>query len=339
MVRGSAPSGDGREPPAIEVHELSKRYGDLDAVNQVTLEVARGETFGFLGPNGAGKSTTISMLCTLVRPTGGWARVAGSDVVREQAQVRRRIGLVFQDSTLDEYLTAAENLRFHAELYGVPRHTVGPRMAQVLEMVDLADRRDSVVRTFSGGMQRRLEIARGLLHSPSVLFLDEPTVGLDPQTRTHIWRYINELKERERTTMFLTTHYMDEAEYCDRIAIMDHGRVVAEGTPEALKASVGQDRVELRTGDDQQAIAVLRSRFGIEATISEGAVTFHVEGGEEFIPRLFAGLEVPINSVRVARPTLDDVFMAYTGRTIRDAEATVGDRMRANPWMRARRRR
>jgi ABC-2 type transport system ATP-binding protein len=265
--------------------------------------------------------------------------VAGSDVVREQARVRRRIGLVFQDSTLDEYLTAAENLRFHAELYGVPRHTVEARMAQVLEMVDLADRRDSVVRTFSGGMQRRLEIARGLLHSPAVLFLDEPTVGLDPQTRTHIWRYINELKERERTTMFLTTHYMDEAEYCDRIAIMDHGRVVAEGTPEALKASVGQDRVELRTGDDQQAIAILRSRFGIEATISEGSVTFHVEGGEEFIPRLFAGLEVPINSVRVSRPTLDDVFMAYTGRTIRDAEATVGDRMRANPWMRARRRR
>jgi ABC-2 type transport system ATP-binding protein len=338
-VRGSAPSGDGREPPAIEVHELSKRYGDLDAVNQVTFEVSRGETFGFLGPNGAGKSTTISMLCTLVRPTGGWARVAGSDVVREQARVRRRIGLVFQDSTLDEYLTAAENLRFHAELYGVPRHTVEPRMAQVLEMVDLADRRDSVVRTFSGGMQRRLEIARGLLHSPSVLFLDEPTVGLDPQTRTHIWRYINELKERERTTMFLTTHYMDEAEYCDRIAIMDHGRVVAEGTPEALKASVGQDRVELRTGDDEQAIAVLRADFGIEATISEGAVTFHVGGGEEFIPRLFGGLEVPINSVRVSRPTLDDVFMAYTGRTIRDAEATVGDRMRANPWMRARRRR
>jgi ABC-2 type transport system ATP-binding protein len=325
--------------PVITTEGLSKDYGSGRGLFELDLEVRQGEVFGFLGPNGAGKSTTISMLCTLVRPTGGWARVAGSDVVREQAQVRRRIGLVFQDSTLDEYLTAAENLRFHAELYGVPRHTVGPRMAQVLEMVDLADRRDSVVRTFSGGMQRRLEIARGLLHSPSVLFLDEPTVGLDPQTRTHIWRYINELKERERTTMFLTTHYMDEAEYCDRIAIMDHGRVVAEGTPEALKASVGQDRVELRTGDDQQAIAVLRSRFGIEATISEGAVTFHVEGGEEFIPRLFAGLEVPINSVRVARPTLDDVFMAYTGRTIRDAEATVGDRMRANPWMRARRRR
>ncbi|MBO0893710.1 MAG: ATP-binding cassette domain-containing protein, partial [Acidimicrobiales bacterium] len=166
-VRGSTPPGDGREPPAIEVHELSKRYGDLDAVKEVSFEVARGETFGFLGPNGAGKSTTISMLCTLVRPTGGWARVAGGDVVREQGRVRRRIGLVFQDSTLDEYLTAAENLRFHAELYGVPRHTVEPRLAQVLEMVDLADRRDSVVRTFSGGMQRRLEIARGLLHSPA----------------------------------------------------------------------------------------------------------------------------------------------------------------------------
>jgi ABC-2 type transport system ATP-binding protein len=337
--RGAGLEGDGAEAPAIEVHELSKRYGDLDAVKQVTFEVARGETFGLLGPNGAGKSTTISMLCTLVRPTGGWARVAGSDVVREQASVRRRIGLVFQDTTLDEYLTAAENLRFHAELYGVPRQSVDSRMSQVLEMVDLADRQDSVVRTFSGGMQRRLEIARGLLHSPAVLFLDEPTVGLDPQTRTHIWRYINELKQRERTTMFLTTHYMDEAEYCDRIAIMDHGRLVAEGTPEALKASVGQDRVELRTADDEAAITSLRSRFGIEAAISEEAVTFHVAGGEAFVPRLFSELEVAINSVRVARPTLDDVFMAYTGRTIRDAEATVSDRMRANPWMRARARR
>jgi ABC-2 type transport system ATP-binding protein len=324
--------------PAIRVEGLSKRYGDLQAVKGVSFEVAPGETFGFLGPNGAGKSTTISMLCTLSAPSGGRATVAGFDVVSQRAEVRRRIGLVFQDTTLDDYLTAAENLRFHAELYGVPRGNVGPRMAQVLEMVGLAERRDSLVRTFSGGMKRRLEIARGLLHSPRVLFLDEPTVGLDPQTRAHIWSYINQLKDRERITMFLTTHYMDEAEYCDRIAIIDHGTLVAVDTPEALKASVGQDRVELVTDDDQGAIRALGERFALEARISEGAVTVHVASGAEFVPQLFAGLEVPVRSVRVARPTLDDVFMTYTGRTIRDAEAGAADRLRASPWMRARRR-
>ncbi len=323
---------------AIVVEGLSKRYGDLQAVREVSFEVAAGETFGFLGPNGAGKSTTISMLCTLSAPSGGRASVAGFDVVSARAEVRRRIGLVFQDTTLDDYLTAAENLRFHAELYGVPRGAVGARMAQVLEMVGLAERRDSLVRTFSGGMKRRLEIARGLLHSPRVLFLDEPTVGLDPQTRAHIWSYINQLKDKERITMFLTTHYMDEAEYCDRIAIIDHGTLVAVDTPEALKASVGQDRVELVTDDDQAAIRALGERFALEAKLSEGAVTVHVPSGAEFVPRLFAGLEVPVRSVKVARPTLDDVFMTYTGRTIRDAEAGAADRLRASPWMRARRR-
>ncbi len=212
----------------IAVRDLTKRFEQVEAVRGVTFDVAPGETFGFLGPNGAGKSTTISILCTLVRPTSGHASVAGFDVVAEPLRVRSRIGLVFQDTTLDDYLTAAENLRFHAELYGVRRAEVGPRIDEVLEMVGLADRRTSLVRTFSGGMKRRLEIARGLLHSPRVLFLDEPTVGLDPQTRSHIWSYINELRTRESITVFLTTHYMDEAEHCDRIAIIDHGELVAE---------------------------------------------------------------------------------------------------------------
>ena len=241
------------------MRELTKRYGDIEAVRGIDFEVASGETFGFLGPNGAGKSTTISILCTLIRPTSGKAMVAGHDVVAERDTVRRNIGLVFQDTTLDTYLTAEQNLRFHADLYGVPKSAVAPRMRQVLEMVGLWDRRESLVQTYSGGMQRRLEIARGLLHSPHVLFLDEPTVGLDPQTRSSIWGYINELKQREDITIFLTTHYMDEAEHCDRIAIIDHGKIVAIDTPEALKASVGKDRVQIRTADDQAAIAELRN--------------------------------------------------------------------------------
>ena len=324
---------------AIEVTDLVRRFGDLEAVRGVSFDVDRGETFGFLGPNGAGKSTTISMLCTLLRPTSGRALVAGYDVASQRGEVRKRIGLVFQDTTLDDYLTAAENLGFHAELYGVPHNQSARRQQDVLEMVGLWDRRDGLVRTFSGGMKRRLEIARGLLHSPRVLFLDEPTVGLDPQTRAHIWSYINELRRRESITMFLTTHYMDEAEHCDRIAIIDQGQIVVVDTPEALKASVGRDRVQLHTSDDEATIAALKDHFGLDATLSEGSVTVYVAGGEQFVPRLFSELEVSISSVSIARPTLDDVFMNYTGRTIRDAEASSGERMAASPWMRAARRR
>jgi ABC-2 type transport system ATP-binding protein len=305
---------------AIEVDDLRKSFDEVEAVRGVSFEVAAGEVFGFLGPNGAGKTTTINMLCTLAKPTGGSARVAGHDVVRERDDVRRHIGLVFQDPTLDGYLTAEQNLRLHAELYGVDSALVPGRMRQVLEMVGLWERRDATVMTFSGGMRRRLEIARGFLHSPRVLFLDEPTIGLDPQTRSSIWRYIAQLQEREEITIFMTTHYMDEAEFCDRIAIMDQGEIVVLDTPEALKAQVGADRVRIQTEDDDAAIAALADRFGVEATISEGAVTFFVPSGEEFVPRLFAELGVAIRSVSVSRPTLDDVFMSHTGTTIRDAE-------------------
>jgi len=322
--------------PAVAARALAKRYGAVEAVRGIDLEVAPGETFGFLGPNGAGKSTTINILCTLTAPSGGAARVAGFDVVSERDDVRRHIGLVFQDTTLDNYLSAEQNLRFHAELYGIPRAVTGPRIQQVMEMVGLWDRRASLVGTFSGGMKRRLEIARGLLHSPRVLFLDEPTVGLDPQTRSSIWAYVDALKRREEITIFMTTHYMEEAEYCDRIAIMDAGRIVALGTPEALKAEVGRDRVQIRTADDAAAIAALRSRFGLDAAVRDGAVTFSVAEGERFVPRLFAELGVPIRSVSVARPTLDDVFMAHTGTTIRDAEASRAERTRVGPFARGR---
>src|SRR5436190_6159363 len=304
----------------IEVEELRKKFDDFEAVRGVSFEVEPGEVFGFLGPNGAGKTTTINMLCTLAKPTSGSATVAGHDVAKERDDVRRHIGLVFQDPTLDGYLTAEQNLKLHAELYGVQSSLVADRMRLVLEMVGLYDRKDSVVGTFSGGMRRRLEIARGLMHSPRVLFLDEPTIGLDPQTRSSIWNYIRELKQREEITIFMTTHYMDEAEWCDRIAIMDHGEIVALDEPETLKAQIGKDRVVIHTDDDQAAIAALAERFDIEATIAEGAVIFGVPGGEQFVPRLFAELGVPINGVSVSRPTLDDVFMNYTGKTIRDAE-------------------
>jgi ABC-2 type transport system ATP-binding protein len=197
--------------PVVQVTDLVKRYGELEAVRGINFEVQPGETFGFLGPNGAGKSTTIKILCTLANPTSGSARVSGHDVVRQRDIVRRNIGLVFQDPTLDSYLTGEQNLRFHADLYGVPRAQLPARMKMVLDMVNLWDRRKSTVDTYSGGMRRRLEIARGLLHAPRVLFLDEPTVGLDPQTRTGIWEYISDLKQREDITIFLTTHYMDEA--------------------------------------------------------------------------------------------------------------------------------
>jgi ABC-2 type transport system ATP-binding protein len=324
-LNSAAGHAEAAQDAVITVSGLVKRYGDIEAVRGIDFSVRRGETFGFLGPNGAGKTTTIKILCTLAEATGGQALVAGYDTATSRDAVRRNIGLVFQDTTLDTYLTAEQNLRFHAELYGVPKTAVLPRMRQVLDMVGLWDRRASLVSTYSGGMQRRLEIARGLLHAPRVLFLDEPTVGLDPQTRASIWAYINDLKKREDITIFLTTHYMDEAENCDRIAIIDHGKIVAIDTPEALKASVGKDRVQIHTADDAAAIRALAETFGIEAAVHEGAVTFAVAAGEQFVPRLFGELGIPIRSVSVSRPSLDDVFMSYTGTTIRDAEGAAGN--------------
>lgn len=310
---------------AVSVRGLVKRYGEVDAVRGIDLDVAQGEMFGFLGPNGAGKTTTIKILCTLGEATEGTATVAGCDVGTQRAEVRRRIGLVFQEPTLDTYLSAEQNLRFHGELYGMPRRLLRERMDEVLEMVGLSDRRHDQVLKFSGGMKRRLEIGRGLMHAPQVLFLDEPTIGLDPQTRASIWEYIAKLRQTQEITIFVTTHYMDEAEHCDRIAIMNDGKIVVTDTPDALKNSVGADRVQIRTDDDGEAIMRLRDRLGVEAAMHDGMVTFSVPGGAGFVPRLFAGLGVGIESVTVTRPSLDDVFMSYTGRTIADAEKADGN--------------
>jgi ABC-2 type transport system ATP-binding protein len=325
-------------PPAIVVRGLEKRYDDVEAVRGIDFEVPQGEVFGFLGPNGAGKSTTIKILCTLATPTAGTATVAGHDVVTARDAVRQEIGLVFQETTLDEYLSAERNLLFHGELYGVTGEELGHRVKTMMEMVGLWDRRKSPVATFSGGMKRRLEIARGLVHMPKVLFLDEPTIGLDPQTRNTIWATIAELRRERALTIFVTTHYMDEAEHCDRIGIVDAGKLVALDTPANLKAQIGNDRVQIRTANDDSAITALRERFAIEAKIHEDAVTFGVTSGEAFLPRLFSSfgeLGLPIRSVSVSRPSLDDVFLSFTGSRIRDAESRD---QRTNPLARMPRR-
>jgi len=305
--------------PAIRAVGVRKAYPEVEAVRGIDLTIAQGEIFGFLGPNGAGKTTMIAMLCTLAVPTAGRIEIAGHDTRRAPGRVRRSLGLVFQETTLDGDLTAAENLRFHADLYALPTATLPARIDAMLALVGLADRRDDLVRTLSGGMQRRLEIARGLLHHPRVLFLDEPTVGLDPQARSQVWAYLRAVREREATTLFLTTHYLDEAEQCDRIAIVDGGRVVVEGTPAALKAVLGADRVQLRTGDDIAAAAELRARFGLAATLGPQGVSVQAEDGARLVPRLCAGLDVPIHEVTVTRPSLDEVFLHYTGHPIRPA--------------------
>ena len=313
---------------AVEVRGLVKSYGSIEAVRGIDLSISPGEVFGFLGPNGAGKSTTISILCTLLRPTSGLARVAGIDVTRDPGGVRRRIGLVFQDPSLDDQLTARENLEFHAFLYGVPRAQRRERIDQALEMVELQERGGSQVKTFSGGMKRRLEIARGILHHPQVLFLDEPTLGLDPQTRNRIWAYLHDLRKREGITIFMTTHYMDEAELCDRIGVIDNGRIVAEGSPDELKAMVGGDVVTVTAAVPQAAADEIRRAFELEPIVDGRSLRVEVPDGAAFVPRVVRELTVPLTAVTLSRPSLDDVFLKLTGHAIRDEGAGQLDQMR-----------
>jgi len=318
--------------PVIEVKDLKRTFGDFVAVKDVSFEVEEGEIFGFLGPNGAGKSTTINMLCTLLKTSGGSASVNGYDVATQQDKVRRSIGLIFQDPTLDERLTGWQNLQFHAMLYDVPTETFKERSAELLEMVELTDKVRESVKSFSGGMKRRLEIARGLLHHPKVLFLDEPTIGLDPQTRWHIWEYLENVRDRERLTLFLTTHYMDEAEVCDRIAIIDHGEIVALDSPDKLKSLVGGDVVTLSTDDNARAASVLAG-MDVEHQVTSEGLRVEIDHGDQFIPRVMRAMDeaqprVSITSVNLRRPTLEDVFIKLTGRAIRDEEASATDMMR-----------
>jgi ABC-2 type transport system ATP-binding protein len=291
--------------------------------------------FGLLGPNGAGKTTLISILSTIVRPSTGHATVCGHDVGRHQDAVRKCIGVVFQDPSLDDELTGEENLDFHGRLYGLEAKTRVRRIDEVLDLVELSDRRHDLVKTYSGGMRRRLEIARGLLHRPEVLFLDEPTLGLDPQTRRRIWNHILDLKESYGTTIILTTHYMDEADQlCSRIAIIDHGKIIALDTPESMKAGLGGDLLELGIANpDPQFLETIRNIPEVaQVSVQEDKLMVAVENGESFIPRLLSyahELGVPIGWVSMRKPNLEDVFVDLTGREIRDEAITEpGDRIR-----------
>jgi ABC-2 type transport system ATP-binding protein len=328
---------------AIKVNKLLRKYGNFTAVKGIDFEVKEGEIFGFLGPNGAGKSTTISMLCTLLKPTSGDATVNGFDIITQPNEVRQSIGVIFQDPSLDERLTGRENLDFHAMIYNVSRKEYEERVDELLDMVELKEKAKDLVKTYSGGMRRRLEIARGLVHHPKVLFLDEPTIGLDPQTRNLIWDYLLRLRAQKDVTMFMTTHYMDEAEHCDRIAVIDHGEIIALDTPDGLKNLMGGDIVTIRTSDNKAAAQKLENYKPLEMRFGpDGQLIVEVKQGDQFIPQMMnimadTGNPIEVQSVNLSRPTLDDVFLKLTGRQIREEDANATERMRSMNRSRSRR--
>jgi ABC-2 type transport system ATP-binding protein len=307
---------------AIETSELTRRFNGLVAVDKLNISVQRGEVFGLLGPNGAGKTTTISMLCTILKPTSGSAKVNGFDIVKQDTQVRKSIGIVFQDPSIDDRLTGKENLYMHANLYGVPPGEQKPRIDNVLKLVELEGRADDLLRTYSGGMRRRLEIARGLIHYPKILFLDEPTIGLDPQTREHIWSYIEDLRKAHEITIILTTHYMEEADrLSDRIAIMDYGKIVASDTPAKLKDTLEGDVITIKTKEAAKLTSVVAGTAGVLKTAEvDDGLELTVRGGKALLPRLVetaAKNGIFVESVTLREPNLADVFLHYTGRAIR----------------------
>ncbi len=320
---------------AIHVESLSKTFEDLTAVDAVTFAVPAGELFGLLGPNGAGKTTTINMLSTLLRPTSGRAEVAGFDIVRSRDSVRRSIGIVFQEPALDGKLTGRENLEFHSMMYGLGKPERRERIGEVLGLVELADRANVLVEKYSGGMKRRLEIARGLIHRPKVLFLDEPTLGLDAQTRRRIWEYVKSLNRERGVTIILTTHYMEEADFlCDRVAIMDGGRFAALDSPAALKDLMGGDVVSLEVdGDPAQFLEEFRDIDWVKTrSLHEGEVVLTMERGERRIPEIVLLAQsrgLAVTSVHLRKPSLEDVFLHLTGKTIREREAGAAERNRA----------
>jgi len=307
----------------IETNKITKKFGTFTAVDSISFSIQKGEIFGFLGPNGAGKTTTIKMLTTLLHPTKGSATINSYDIIKKRDNVRQSIGVVFQEPALDLELTGRENLDYHARMYGINRTTRKKRINEVLDLVDLQDKKDEFVKKYSGGMKRRLEIARGLMHSPTVLFLDEPTLGLDAQTRRAIWEYIKKMNKEKHTTIFLTTHYMDEADYlCDRISIIDHGKILVTDTTSKLKTMVGNDLITISTSNDQDFSIHLKDVSWIKNVDTyDGYLTLGVEKGEEKIPvviELAQNHNIQVNSISVHKPTLDDVFLYYTGHRIRD---------------------
>lgn len=307
----------------IKTEALTKSYGKITAVDRMNLDIEEGEIFGLLGPNGAGKTTLISMLCTILKPTSGRAWVNGFEIVKEPSRVRKSIGIVFQQPSVDDLLTGRENLEMHNLLFGVPRELRKQRIDEVLAMVNLEKRADDLINTYSGGMRRRLELARGIMHHPKILFLDEPTLGLDPQTREHIWEYIKELAEKECMTVLLTTHYMEEAEQlCDRVAIIDYGKIVALDSPQALKNKIVGDIVKLK----QQNLDIENIRkldYVMNVQEKDGTLFISIKDASKHLQDLLAHTG-PIDSVEVRTGTLSDVFMYYTGREIRESEAEGG---------------
>ncbi len=321
----------------IVAEELTKKFEELVAVDHVSFRVRKGEVFGFLGPNGAGKTTTINMLITIMRPTEGNAWVAGYSVVDEPEKVRRKIGVVFQDPTLDKELTGRENLWIHGRIYGLSSGELRGKIKELVEFVELGEWMDYQVKKYSGGMMRRLEIARSLLYDPEILFLDEPTLGLDPQTRTHIWGYIEQLRKKRETTIFLTTHYMEEADkLCDRVAIIDHGKIVAVGKAEELKKMVRKEvvYVKIENSASQDLVSELSRLEHVDEVrvLGEKTIGLQTENASETIPWIFKvaqSLNTSIKEINYHRASLEDVFLTLTGRGLRDEKSSYFDHVRA----------
>ena len=319
---------------SIETKSLTKSFGDLVAVNDISFSVEKGEIFGFLGPNGAGKSTTMMIFTTLLKPTSGKALIAGFDVTKDAKQVRENIGFVQQETTVDEYLTGRENLLLQAKLNHIPKNEINQRIDEVLELIELSDKQDQAVVTYSGGMRKRLDIAGGLLHHPKVLFLDEPTVGLDIQTRRKIWQYIKKIHVEFEMTIFVTTHYMEEADsLCDRIGIMDHGKIQVIDTPENMKNALGNEIISLvidgRNNHDSFLEELKKIEFIKKINEDDLKLTLFTSNGTEVIPKIFqisSKLDIKINSISLTQPTLDDVFISYTGHEIRDDDSKYNRR-------------
>jgi ABC-2 type transport system ATP-binding protein len=327
----------------VQVNNLTKKFGDLVAVDKVSFNINEGEIFGLLGPNGAGKTTTISMLSTILKPTSGEALVNNFNISTDPNNVRKSIGIVFQDPSLDDELTAYENMDFHGRLYGIPKETKDARILEMLRLVGLEDRKNSLVKTFSGGMKRRLEIARGLLHEPKVLFLDEPTIGLDPQTRNYIWDYIRKLNKEKKITIILTTHYMDEADkLCDNLAIVNRGKIVARGNPKDLKEALGGDVITIQSKENHKLKEKLEKFSWIkEVKEHDGSITINLQHAENHVAEIvkIADKEkISIGSISIHEPTLEDVFLHFTGKTIYEEESDSKENMRLHSrmWRRSR---
>jgi ABC-2 type transport system ATP-binding protein len=313
---------------SIKITNLTKKYGDLVAVDNLNLTIKKGEIFGLLGPNGAGKTTTLMMLSTLLKPTSGNSIVNGFDIISKPSRVRDSIGMVFQDPSSDELLTGYENLKLHALMYNVPMNKINQRIDHVLDLVDLQKRKNDMVKKYSGGMRRRMEIARGLLHEPQILFLDEPTLGLDPQTREHIWNYIEDLSNKMNMTIILTTHYMEEAEkLCDRIAIIDHGKIVALDTPENLKRKMGGDIVIIK-GKNLNVEKVNKLSYVKKTEAFNSHIKVTIKDAAKNLHQLLhvAG---NVESVEIHSPDLNDVFLKYTGNEIREEEGSTIEHIRS----------